>query len=198
MSKHELANPELTGFEVHGITRGSFILRGALAAGGGLRDIGGRALRLSGARRNGRGRRRNPQLRAHARVPRGELLRGQGQAGRPQRSGEGIRHCVRRRGGTATSRRSPPRSSSSAATPGEETDFVFPTASQGSFLALGLGAREHRRWRLPTGPAPSLQSKQVLRRGRRHRAGRGASRPLRSTCLIGKSPTAETRASTGR
>jgi hypothetical protein len=30
---HKLANPELTGFEVHGITRSSFILRGALAAG---------------------------------------------------------------------------------------------------------------------------------------------------------------------
>jgi hypothetical protein len=28
-----LANPELTGFEVHGMTRSSFILRGALAAG---------------------------------------------------------------------------------------------------------------------------------------------------------------------
>src|ERR1700689_4453670 len=28
-----LANPELAGFEVHGMTRASFILRGALAAG---------------------------------------------------------------------------------------------------------------------------------------------------------------------
>src|SRR5665213_306841 len=28
-----LANPELAGFEVHGMTRSSFILRGALAAG---------------------------------------------------------------------------------------------------------------------------------------------------------------------
>jgi hypothetical protein len=30
---HKPANPELAGFEVHGITRSSFILRGALAAG---------------------------------------------------------------------------------------------------------------------------------------------------------------------
>ncbi|HEY3959643.1 MAG TPA: ferritin-like domain-containing protein [Solirubrobacteraceae bacterium] len=30
---HNLASPELTGVEVHGITRSSFILRGALAAG---------------------------------------------------------------------------------------------------------------------------------------------------------------------
>lgn len=33
MTDNTLANPELTGFEVHGITRSSFILRGALAAG---------------------------------------------------------------------------------------------------------------------------------------------------------------------
>jgi hypothetical protein len=33
MSDHTLANPELAAFEVHGMTRGSFILRGALAAG---------------------------------------------------------------------------------------------------------------------------------------------------------------------
>lgn len=33
MTDHEIANPELTGCEVHGMTRSSFILRGALAAG---------------------------------------------------------------------------------------------------------------------------------------------------------------------
>jgi rubrerythrin len=33
MSDSKLANPELTNFEVHGMTRSSFILRGALAAG---------------------------------------------------------------------------------------------------------------------------------------------------------------------
>jgi rubrerythrin len=33
MTDNTLANPELTGIEVHGITRSSFILRGALAAG---------------------------------------------------------------------------------------------------------------------------------------------------------------------
>jgi hypothetical protein len=33
MSNQELTNPELTGIEVHGHTRASFILRGALAAG---------------------------------------------------------------------------------------------------------------------------------------------------------------------
>jgi hypothetical protein len=33
MSENKLANPELTELEVHGMTRSSFILRGALAAG---------------------------------------------------------------------------------------------------------------------------------------------------------------------
>jgi Ferritin-like domain len=33
MSDNKLANPELTNFEVHGMTRSSFLLRGALAAG---------------------------------------------------------------------------------------------------------------------------------------------------------------------
>jgi Ferritin-like domain len=33
MSNNELANPELAAFEVHGMNRASFILRGALAAG---------------------------------------------------------------------------------------------------------------------------------------------------------------------
>jgi hypothetical protein len=33
MSDHRPSNPELEGFEVHGITRSSFLLRGALAAG---------------------------------------------------------------------------------------------------------------------------------------------------------------------
>jgi hypothetical protein len=33
MTDHEIANPELAGCEVHGMTRSSFLLRGALAAG---------------------------------------------------------------------------------------------------------------------------------------------------------------------
>ncbi|HUA73576.1 MAG TPA: ferritin-like domain-containing protein [Solirubrobacteraceae bacterium] len=33
MTSKEIANPELAGCEVHGMTRGAFILRGALAAG---------------------------------------------------------------------------------------------------------------------------------------------------------------------
>lgn len=33
MSNNELANPELAAFEIHGMSRASFILRGALAAG---------------------------------------------------------------------------------------------------------------------------------------------------------------------
>jgi hypothetical protein len=33
MTAHEIANPELAACEIHGMTRASFILRGALAAG---------------------------------------------------------------------------------------------------------------------------------------------------------------------
>src|SRR5271167_106811 len=33
MADQNVAHPELAGFEVHGMTRSSFILRGALAAG---------------------------------------------------------------------------------------------------------------------------------------------------------------------
>ena len=33
MANQNLAHPELAAFEVHGMTRGSFILRGALASG---------------------------------------------------------------------------------------------------------------------------------------------------------------------
>ncbi len=33
MTEHEIAHPELAACEVHGMTRSSFILRGALAAG---------------------------------------------------------------------------------------------------------------------------------------------------------------------
>ena len=33
MSNHKLVSPELGAVEVHGLTRASFILRGALAAG---------------------------------------------------------------------------------------------------------------------------------------------------------------------
>ena len=177
MSKHELANPELTGFEVHGITRGSFILRGALAAGavygtsavapfvsqalaetgGGDAEILNFALTLE-------------YLEANFYEVKGRQvgLSGQAKAYATAFGDEEEQHvaaltaAIKQLGGT----------------PVKKPTFVFPTASQGSFLALasvlentGVGAYN--------GAAPSLQSKQVslglLQAGLDHPGGR--SRP---------------------
>ena len=186
MSKHELANPELTGFEVHGITRGSFILRGALAAGavygtsavapfvsqalaetgGGDAEILNFALTLE-------------YLEANFYEVKGRQvgLSGQAKAYATAFGAEEEQHvaaltaAIKQLGGT----------------PVKKPTFVFPTASQGSFLALasvlentGVGAYN--------GAAPSLQSKQVLAEAggivqveARHAAA--------INLLIGKSPT---------
>lgn len=186
MSKHELANPELTGFEVHGITRGSFILRGALAAGavygtsavapfvsqalaetgGGDAEILNFALTLE-------------YLEANFYEVKGRQvgLSGQAKAYATAFGDEEEQHvaaltaAIKQLGGT----------------PVKKPTFVFPTASQGSFLALasvlentGVGAYN--------GAAPSLQSKQVLAEAggivqveARHAAA--------INLLIGKSPT---------
>ena len=127
----------------------------------GLRALGGHAVRLPGARRNGRWGCRNPQLRAHAGVPGVRLLQRQGQAGRAQRAGQELREAVRRTG--AGSRRRADRRSIKqlGGKPIAKPTFVFPVSSQSSFLALasvlentGVGAYN--------GAAPSLKSKQVL------------------------------------
>jgi hypothetical protein len=186
MSKHELANPELTGFEVHGITRGSFILRGALAAGavygtsavapfvsqalaetgGGDAEILNFALTLE-------------YLEANFYEVKGRQvgLSGQAKAYATAFGAEEEQHvaaltaAIKQLGGT----------------PVKKPTFVFPTASQGSFLVLasvlentGVGAYN--------GAAPSLQSKQVLAEAvgivqveARHAAA--------INLLIGKSPT---------
>ena len=186
MSKHELANPELTGFEVHGITRGSFILRGALAAGavygtsavapfvsqalaetgGGDAEILNFALTLE-------------YLEANFYEVKGRQvgLSGQAKAYATAFGDEEEQHvaaltaAIKQLGGT----------------PVKKPTFVFPTASQGSFLALasvlentGVGAYN--------GAAPSLQSKQVL-------ASAGSIVQIEArhaaaiNLLIGKSPT---------
>lgn len=186
MSNQELANPELTGFEVHGITRSSFILRGALAAGavygtsavapfvsqalgetgGGDVEILNFALTLE-------------YLEANFYEVKGRQvgLSGQAKAYATEFGAEEAEHvtaltaAIKQLGGT----------------PVKKPTFLFPSASQGSFLALasvlentGVGAYN--------GAAPSLQSKQVL-------ASAGSIVQIEArhaaaiNLLIGKSPT---------
>jgi Ferritin-like domain len=186
MSIHELAHPELGGVEVHGITRGSFILRGTLAAGavygvgavapfvsqtfaetgGGDAEILNFALTLE-------------YLEADFYTVKGRQvgLSGQAKAYASQFGAEESEHvtaltaAIKQLGGT----------------PVKKPRFVFPGSSESSFLALasvlentGVGAYN--------GAGPSLQSKQVL-------ASAGSIVQIEARhaaaidLLIGKSPT---------
>lgn len=181
-----LANPELAAFEVHGMTRSSFILRGALAAGafygtaavspfvsqalaetgGGDVEILNFALTLE-------------YLEADFYTVKGRelALSGQARAYATQFGQEESEHvlaltaAIKQLGGK----------------PVKKPQFVFPASSESSFLELasvlentGVGAYN--------GAAPSLQSKQVL-------ASAGSIVQIEARhaaaidLLIGKSPT---------
>lgn len=155
-----MVNPELASFEVHGMTRSSFMLRGALAAGalygtssvmpfvsqafaetgGGDAEILNFALTLE-------------YLEADFYNVKGKQvgLSGQAKAYAKQFGAEEAEHvtaltaAIKQLGGT----------------PVKKPTFVFPASSESSFLKLasvlentGVGAYN--------GAAPSLQSKQVL------------------------------------
>ncbi|HEY2140883.1 MAG TPA: ferritin-like domain-containing protein [Solirubrobacteraceae bacterium] len=186
MSQIKLANPELTGFEVHGMTRSSFILRGALAAGavygtsavtpfvsqalgetgGGDAEILNFALTLE-------------YLEANFYEVKGKQvgLSGEAKAYATQFGKEEGEHvlaliaAIKQLGGT----------------PVKKPTFVFPATNEKSFLALasvlentGVGAYN--------GAAPSIKSKQVL-------AAAGSIVQIEArhaaaiNLLIGKSPT---------
>jgi Ferritin-like domain len=186
MTDYEIANPQLSGVEVHGMTRASFILRGTLAAGavygvgsvapfvsqafaasgGGDADILNFALTLE-------------YLEADFYTVKGKQvgLSGQAKAYASQFGAEESEHvsaliaAIKQLGGT----------------PVKKPRFVFPGSSESSFLALasvlentGVGAYN--------GAGPSLQSKQVL-------ASAGSIVQIEARhaaaidLLIGKSPT---------
>ncbi|MGI8920109.1 MAG: ferritin-like domain-containing protein [Solirubrobacteraceae bacterium] len=186
MTNHDLANPQLAACEVHGVTRGAFILRGALAAGavygtaavgpfvsqafaqtgGGDVDILNFALTLE-------------YLEADFYTVKGKQvgLSGQAKAYATQFGEEEAAHvsaleaAIKQLGGT----------------PVKKPKFSFPATSQSSFLALasvlentGVGAYN--------GAAPSISSKMVL-------AAAGsivqveARHAAAINLLLGKSPT---------
>jgi hypothetical protein len=182
----ELANPELTGFEVHGVTRASFILRGALAAGavygtsavapfvsralaqagGGDAEILNFALTLE-------------YLEANFYEVKGKQvgLSGQAKAYATEFGAAEEEHVVAL---TAAIKQL-------GGSPVKKPQFLFPATSESSFLALasvlentGVGAYN--------GAAPSLQSKAVL-------ASAGSIVQIEARhaaaidLLIGKSPT---------
>lgn len=186
MTDHEIANPELAACEVHGMTRASFILRGALAtgavygaasvspfvthalaqSGGGDVEILNFALTLE-------------YLETDFYKVRGNEvgLSGQAKAYAKQFGEEEAAHvnaleaAIKQLGGTPT----------------KKPTFVFPARSEAGFLALastlenvGVGAYN--------GAAPSISSKEVL-------AAAGtivqveARHAAAINLLIGKSPT---------
>ena len=164
MSNTKLAAPELAAVEVQGMTRHAFMARSAIAAGTvyGLAD--GRAVRASGDGSGGRRRRRHPELRAHARVPRGGVLRPGPQAGRAGSAARRRRsppRCARTR--ISTSRRSRPRSRTSAARRSRRRAWTsgMAFADEKSFLKTAqtfedLGVSAYN------GAAPAIESKEVL------------------------------------
>jgi hypothetical protein len=186
MTDYEIANPELASCEVHGITRASFILRGALAAGafygvGSVAPFVSRALAETGG---GDAEILNfaltlEYLETDFYTVKGKQvgLSGQAKAYATQFGAEEAEHvtaltaAIKQLGGT----------------PAKKPAFVFPVTSESSFLALasvlentGVGAYN--------GAAPSLMSKQVL-------ASAGSIVQIEARhaaaidLLIGKSPT---------
>jgi Ferritin-like domain len=186
MTDHEIAHPQLSGVEVHGMTRQSFILRGTLAAGavygmGAVAPFVSQALAATGG---GDAEILNfaltlEYLEADFYTVKGKQvgLSGQARSYATQFGAEEEAHvsaltaAIKQLGGT----------------PIKKPRFVFPVNSENSFLALasvlentGVGAYN--------GAGPSLQSKQVL-------ASAGSIVQIEARhaaaidLLIGKSPT---------
>jgi hypothetical protein len=185
MSNHEIANPQLGGVEVHGMTRASFILRGTLAAGA-VYGLGSVAPFVSQAFAAGGGDAEIlnfaltlEYLEADFYTVKGRQvgLSGQARAYASQFGAEESEHvtaltaAIKQLGGT----------------PVKKPTFVFPTSDEKSFLALastlentGVGAYN--------GAGPSIKDKKVL-------ASAGSIVQIEARhaaaidLLIGKSPT---------
>jgi hypothetical protein len=186
MTEHEIAHPELATCEVHGMTRSSFILRGALAAGAvyGTASVAPFVSQALGETGGGDAAILNfaltlEYLEADFYNVKGKQvgLSGQAKAYAKQFGAEEAEHvtalsaAIKQLGGK----------------PVKKPTFVFPVTNESSFLALasvlentGVGAYN--------GAGPSLQSKQVL-------ASAGSIVQIEARhaaaidLLLGKSPT---------
>jgi Ferritin-like domain len=186
MTEHEIAHPELATCEVHGMTRSSFILRGALAAGAvyGTASVAPFVSQALGETGGGDAAILNfaltlEYLEADFYNVKGKQvgLSGQAKAYAKQFGAEEAEHvtalsaAIKQLGGK----------------PVKKPTFVFPVTDESSFLALasvlentGVGAYN--------GAGPSLQSKQVL-------ASAGSIVQIEARhaaaidLLLGKSPT---------
>jgi hypothetical protein len=186
MTEHEIANPELAACEVHGMTRSSFILRGALAAGAvyGTASVAPFVSQALGETGGGDAAILNfaltlEYLEADFYNVKGKQvgLSGQAKAYAKQFGAQEAEHvtalsaAIKQLGGK----------------PVKKPTFVFPVSNESSFLALasvlentGVGAYN--------GAGPSLQSKQVL-------ASAGSIVQIEARhaaaidLLLGKSPT---------
>ena len=77
MASSRLVAPELATIKVHGMTREAFLLRSTLAAAATYGALSATPFITKALARGRRRRRRHPQLRAHARVPRDRVLHAQ-------------------------------------------------------------------------------------------------------------------------
>ena len=197
MSHEQLVAPELAAIDVQGISRQSFIMRGAVAAGAvyGLGAVGP-FVREAMAQEGG-GDVDDSQLRAHAGVPRGRVLQPGAEArGRPLGRRQVAGHRDPRQRGRARRRA------------GQDHQEPRRHARQGAGGGLRGRVREpevvpqaradvrgHRRERLQR-RRPGDRVRRGAGGGRQHRAGRGPPRRGDPVCSTA-SPSA-TAASTSR
>ena len=160
MVENTLAHPELAAFEVHGMTRASFMLRGALAAGAvyGTTAVGPFVAQALAQTGGGDAEILNFALTSG--VPRVRLLHHEGKRSGTQRSGQdlcqGIRH-----GGGATRRGADGRHQGTRREAGQVAHIRFP-GNQRKELSCLASVLENTGVGAYNGAAPSLKSKQLL------------------------------------
>ena len=165
MSNEELAHPELAGVHIdedsEDLSRSEVILKGALAAGAVYGALMVGPFVAQGAGDGRQRRRRHPQLRPHARVPRGGLLRGSEDAGEGERRTEEPDRAAR-----PTTRQQHVEALTATikklgGKPVAEPKFDFPYNGTAGFLKLAQ-TFEDTGVSAYNGAAPTIKSKEVL------------------------------------